>query len=242
MRALHDDTATTTAEHIDLLGMSFAAYQVGGMARVPSYESWLLDQDLAGAYAFHRGVLQLLSSRCPPHRWHLKNPGDLLWLDTVVATYPDVRFVWTHRDPIAVLPSVCDLVGIVSTMTTDHLDPIALGAHQVGFWAHAVERGLGLRQQLGEERFVDVAVTDLVADPVATVAALYEGVGWDFTEAAERGVADWWAANPPAKHGEHVPDPARHGLDPVAVRERFGPYLDRFASVLETGTGEGRDG
>lgn len=228
VRALHDDTATTTAEGIDLLGMSFAAYHVGGMARVPSYEAWLLDQDLAGAYGFHRDVVQVLQSRCPPRRWHLKNPGDLLWLDTVVATYPGARFVWTHRDPAAVLPSVCDLIAIVSGMVTDAVDPVVLGEHQVGFWAHAVERGMALRDQVGEGRFVDVAVGDLVADPVAAVGEIYEGVGWTFTDEAERGVAAWWAANPPAKHGEHHPDPTRYGLDPDAVRERFGPYLERF--------------
>jgi hypothetical protein len=229
VRPLHDDTATSTAEGIDLLGMSFAAYHVDGMARVPSYVDWLLDQPLTEAYAFHHDVLQVLQSRCPPTRWHLKNPGDLFWLDTIVATYPDVRFVWTHRDPAAVLPSVCDLVAIVTGMCTDELDPLALGREQVDFYARAVERGLALRDQLGEERFVDLQVADLVADPVAAVGALYEGVGWTFTDAAERGIAGWWADNPPAKHGEHHPDPARYGLVADEVRERFGPYLDRFA-------------
>jgi hypothetical protein len=233
VRALHDDTATTTAEAIDLLGMSCAAYHVGGMARVPSYEAWLLDQDLVGAYGFHRDVIQVLQSRCPPRRWHLKNPGDLLWLDTVVATYPGARFVWTHRDPVAVLPSVCDLIAIISGMASDEIDPLALGGHQVGFWAHAVERGMALREQVGEDRFVDVAVGDLVADPVAAVAGIYAGVGWAFTQASERGVADWWADNPPTKHGVHHPDPSRYGLTPEAVHERFAAYLERFAADLE---------
>ncbi len=228
VRALHDDTATSTAEGIDLLGMSFAAYHVDGMARVPSYVDWLLDQPLDAAYAFHRDVLQVLQSRCPPTRWHLKNPGDLFWLDTIVATYPDARFVWTHRDPAAVLPSVCDLVAIVTGMCTDHVDLLALGRRQVDFYSRAVERGMALREQVGEDRFVDVHVADLVADPVATVAGIYEGVGWAFTEAAERGVAGWWAENPPGKHGEHQPDPAKYGLVDDEVRERFAPYLARF--------------
>lgn len=233
IRAMHDDTATSTAEGIDLLAMSFAAYHVGGMARVPSYESWLLARDLDGAYRFHRDVLQVLQSRRPPGRWHLKNPGDLCWLETIVAVYPDVRFVWTHREPAAVLPSVCDLVGLVSGLATDDLDPVALGAHQVDFWATAVERGLAGRDRLGEDRFVDVAVADLTADPVGTVAALYEGVGWAFTGAAERGVADWWMANPPGRHGGHQPDPARHGLEADAVNERFGAYRRRFGALLD---------
>lgn len=228
VRALHDDTATSTAEGIDLLQMSFAAYHADGMAHVPSYTAWLVDQPLTEAFAFHRDVLQVLQSRCPPTRWHLKDPGALFWLDTIVATYPEARFVWTHRDPAAVLPSVCDLVGIIQGMTSDHLDPLALGASQVDFWARGVERGLALRERLGDDRFVDVHVADLVADPVAAVGALYDGVGWTFTEAAERGVAGWWADNPPGKHGEHHPDPGRFGLVAEEVRDRFASYLDRF--------------
>jgi len=228
VRPLHDDTATSTAEGIDLLQMSFAAYHVDGMARASSYIEWLLQQDLADAYAFHRDVLQVLQSRCPPNRWHLKDPVDLFWLDTVAATYPDVRFVWTHRDPATVLPSVCDLVAIVTGMCTDSLDPLELGTRELDFYARSVERGLALRDHLGEDRFVDVHVSDLVAEPVATVGALYERVGWAFTDAAERGVAGWWADNPPGKHGEHHPDPTRYGLVADEIRERFAPYLARF--------------
>jgi hypothetical protein len=231
VRVLHDDTATSTAEGIDLLQMSFSAYHVDGMARVPGYVEWLLAQPLTAAYAFHRDVLQVLQSRCPPTRWHLKNPGDLFWLDTIVDTYPDVRFVWTHRDPAAVLPSVCDLVAIVTGMCTDELDLRELGREQVDFYVRSVERGIALRDRLGEDRFVDLPVDELTADPVAAVGRVYDGVGWDFTAAAERGVADWWAANPPAKHGEHHPDPARYGLVADEVRERFAPYLERFGGA-----------
>jgi Sulfotransferase family len=228
MAAMHDDTATTTAETIDLLGMTFATHHFGGMARIPSYDRWWLAADLAPAYRFTREVLQLLQSRCPPARWHLKNPPDLFCLDAVVEAYPEVRFLWTHRDPGAVLPSMCDLIGLIIGMVTDDLDPIWLGAHLLDLWSTAAERGLDARARLGEERFVDVPVRDLVADPVATVAGIYAAVGWDFTAEAEAAVAGWWAANPPGKHGTHEPDPADYGLDPAAIRDRFAAYLERF--------------
>jgi hypothetical protein len=228
MAALHDDTATSTAEHIDLLAMSFATHHFGGMAQIPSYDGWWLAQDLVDAYRFAGGALEVLQSRCPPTRWHLKNPPDLFCLPDVVEAFPDVRFIWTHRDPASVLPSMCDLMGVVMEMTTDDLDAHWLGAHMLDLWSTAMARGLAARDQLGEDRFVDVWVRDLVADPVTTVAGIYEGLGWPFTAQAEAGVSGWWAENPPGKHGEHVADPSVWGLDLDAVRERFTDYRRRF--------------
>jgi hypothetical protein len=139
-----------------------------------------------------------------------------------------VRFIWTHRDPASVLPSMCDLMGVVMEMTTDDLDVHWLGAHMLDLWSTAMARGLAARDQLGEDRFADVWVRDLVADPVTTVAGIYEGLGWPFTAQAEAGVSGWWAENPPGKHGEHVADPSVWGLDLDAVRERFTDYRRRF--------------
>jgi len=230
MRVMHDDDATSTAEAIDLLAMSFATNHFGGMAMIPSYDGWWLATDMTAPYRLHHQVLQILQSRCPPTRWHLKNPPDLFCLDAVVAAYPGARFLWTHRDPVTVVLSMCDLIAVVTGAATDELDPVWLGGHLVDLWAEGAQRGLAARARLGEDRFVDVHVGDLVRDPVATVAAAYEGIGWPFTADAESAVAAWWAANPPGRHGTHEPDPARYGLDPAGVRERFAGYLARFGS------------
>ena len=125
---------------------------------------------------------------------------------------------------------MCDLIAVVTGAATDELDPVWLGGHLVDLWAEGVARGTAARERLGEERFVDVHVGDLVRDPVATVATAYEGIGWPFTAAAESAMAAWWAANPPGRHGTHEPDPARYGLEPGAVREQFAGYLARFGA------------
>jgi hypothetical protein len=229
IRVMHDDTATSTAESIDLLGMSFATHHFGGMARIPTYDRWWLAQDLRPAYHFARGVLQVLQWRCPPNRWHLKNPPDLFCLEAVVDAHPEVQFIWTHRDPAQVLASVSDLIATIVELSTVRLDRVELGGHLLDLWSEAVARGLAARDRLGEDRFVDVRVAELMADPVATVGRIYDEAGWPFTADAERGVAAWWAENPPGRHGRHEPDAAAFGLTPEGVRDRFADYLERFA-------------
>jgi hypothetical protein len=61
------------------------------------------------AYAQHRLALQVLQSRRLTGRWILKTPNHLWHLDALLATYPDARIIWTHRDPGPVVTSLASL-------------------------------------------------------------------------------------------------------------------------------------
>ena len=88
MRSLHFQAADGPTECQDLLGMDFRTAHFDGMARVPAYSAWVLGCDMAGTYAFHRRVLQLLQWHCPPRFWHLKTPVHMLALDDLRRAYP----------------------------------------------------------------------------------------------------------------------------------------------------------
>jgi hypothetical protein len=225
---LYFATATSPSEALDLTGLSFRALQWGGQARVPAYEDWLLGADLAPAYEFQRRVHQLLQWRCPPARWTWKNPPDLFGLEAVRAAFPDALFVWTHREPFAVMASVASLVTVVRRLGTDAVDRVEIGRRQLDLWSEAVARGLAARDRLGEDAFADVYIGDLTRDPVATLGALYDRLGWTLTEGAERAMRDWLAGNPRHGRGGHDPDPATFGLAAGEIRDRFAGYCDRF--------------
>lgn len=225
---LYFATATSPSEALDLTGLSFRTFQWGGQARVHSYEDWLLGVDLAPGYEFQCQVHKLLQWRCPPRRWAWKNPPDLFALPAVRAGFPDAIFVWTHREPFAVMASVASLVAVVRSMGTDRIDRIELGRRQVTLWGQAADRGLAARNALGEDVFVDVWMEDLADDPIATMAALYDHLGWPFTAAAEDGMRAWLGGNTRHGRGGHDPDPAEFGIDPAAVGERFEAYRRRF--------------
>src|SRR6516165_4824123 len=63
-----------------------------------AYADWLMQTDVTSAYAYERSVLQLLQSRAPG-TWSLKMPSHAVHIETLLATFPDVRIVWAHRDP-----------------------------------------------------------------------------------------------------------------------------------------------
>jgi hypothetical protein len=228
LRILHDDEATSVAEHMELLSMTFRTYHYSGMAEVSGYLEWWMAQDALPAYEFHRRMLQLLGWRWGPSRWHIRNPPDLFALPALVETYPGVRIVWTHRDPVAVMASVCELIAVVREMCSDHVDRHELGRRELEVWGTAMDRALAARNELGEDRFVDVWHRDFVVDPVASVAAVYGEVGWEFTQEAEAGARRWVADHERTKFGTHDPQLADFGLDRDQVRERFAAYCERF--------------
>jgi len=237
LAAMHEDTPTGPTENHDLLGMSFRTFHFAGMSWLPQYVAWWLRCDMVPAYRLHRCVLQLLQSRCPPTRWMLKSPPDSFCLDAVLAVYPDARFVMTHRDPAAVLGSVCSLVHTMYELTGRPPGPERIGASELASWREAMRRLLAVRARIGDARFADVHFDALAADPLGAAARTYERLGLPFSAEAERRMAEYAQANPRGKHGRHAYRLEDWGLERGAVREVFRSYTERCGVALEDADG-----
>jgi Sulfotransferase family len=233
LASMHDDTGWSPTEHQDLLGQHFRTLHFEGQGSIPSYVRWWLACDMAPAYRHHRRVLKLLQWRCPPTRWNLKSPPDICHLDALAAQYPEVRIIWTHRDPAKVLPSVCKLIAIIRALCAERVDLHALGHAELALWSEAVHRGLAFRRRVGDDAFADVFMDDLVARPIETVAGAYGHFGVPFTAAAEQAMRAWLAANPQHKHGAPHYDLEEFGLSLGQVRAAFNEYIQYFSIPLE---------
>ena len=195
---------------------------------IPSYRDWFLDADYAPAYEAHRRTLQHLQSR-NPGRWVLKYPKHLLSLDALLAAYPDAVLIWTHRDPAAVLPSAVSLTGFMRESNTPDYDPVRFAREWVVIEELALHRGLATRDRDGkEERNIDVDYRSLMSDPVGTVAALCDGLGFVFDDASRQAVQRWIDDHPQDQHGVHRYTAADFGLDPERLRARFDFYTRRY--------------
>jgi Sulfotransferase family len=227
MKSMYLQTATGATECQDLLGMEFRTAHFDGMAHVPRYTEWVTNCDMAPAYQYHRKVLQLLQWRCPPRLWHLKTPVHMLALDRLLETYPDARFLWTHRDPSEVLGSVCSLITYTRSWVSDRVDA-DLGVRQIELWAEAVARAMAFRHAAGEQRFADIGFSDLNADPVGSVEGAYAHLGLALSEEGRRGMSTLAVANPRGAHGVHEYALEEFGIDRQEVRKRFAFYVDQF--------------
>jgi hypothetical protein len=227
-QAMYDADADDPSECQDLLGMEFRAQHFSGSYWVPSFGVWQKDCDMRPGYAYHKRTLQLLQWHCGPERWLLKTPTHMLSLDALAQTYPDARFIMTHRDPVKVLASVCSLMGFIISGTTDSLDRAALAKLNFELWAEALERALDFRRRAGEARFADLHFHEQNADPVGAVERAYARLGLPFTPAARANFQAWAGAHRRGQHGEHRYRLADWGLDERAVRERYAFYTKHF--------------
>lgn len=202
----------------------------GAFPMPDDFLDWWMAADFASTYAYHHRVLKLLQSQRPPHLWLLKGPVHLFHLDAFAAEYPEARFVWTHRDPASVIPSVASLQHTLHARrcVDGALDKGAAGPKALAFWAEGMRRALAARARIGEHRFIDVWNRDVVARPVETFAALYDRLGFAFTPERAAAVADYSRRNAKGAHGEHSYSAEEYGLTREAIRAAFADYGERF--------------
>jgi len=227
-QAIHYEAPDGPTECVAVLSQDFRSLLWSVVANVPSYTRWLLDTDATPAYDYHHRVLQVLQSRAPG-RWALKTPQHALFLDAVIDHYPDARLVMTHRDPVTVVASLCSLASTLSGTFSD----VDHGDDQVRTWTAVgqtlVERVMDFRDRHGDDRFVDVAYDDLVADPIDTVVRILGHYGEALSEPAATSMRAYLTADPHPRLGRHRYSPEDTGIDPDDIRRRFARYSDRFA-------------
>jgi hypothetical protein len=204
---------------------------------VPTYNRWLLDDaDLAPAYRWHRTFLEHLQSGHMAERWLLKSPAHLWHLGALLAEYPDAVVIQTHRDPLKVIASVSALAAHLRRMASDAPSlPAAAEQYRHDIF-DGLERGLTARRRgvLPTAQVVDVQFTDFVADPFATIAALYDRLGLTLSAEAEARMRTFLASNP----GDGGGGGSRYrwadtGLDADALREQAREYQEHFGVPSE---------
>jgi hypothetical protein len=225
--AIHPFGATRPEQCIGLLDWSFVNQAALAPHRMPSYLSWYLNADQRVPYEHHRRMLQHLQWR-NPGSWVLKFPKHVFALDAILATYPDVRIVWTHRDPATVISSATSFVGTIRRMSSPLFDRVRFGAEWAGLEETGLLRAMAVRDQVGDDRFYDVHYNDLMADPVNTIIGIYEYFGVSIDDETLRRVESYQDDNPKDKHGRHRYTPEQFGLDADQLRRRFAPYIEKY--------------
>jgi hypothetical protein len=228
-RVLHPVAPLMPTECVTLFANSFASLELATINWIPSYLDWCLHADMRAHYRYYGQQLRLLQWRHKRTRWALKSPAHLFWIDALLAELPGVRIVQTHRDPLDVVASFCSLAAVLHAVGSDDVDVAALGARWTATWAEGLSRADDARAASPDAPVFDVHYRRLVAQPIETVAALYDSFGFELTTTAEERMRAFLRENPQHKGGVHRYSLAQFGLDEAAERERFAPYVERYA-------------
>ncbi|MCE2390200.1 MAG: sulfotransferase [Proteobacteria bacterium] len=227
MNAIHPMAAEWVDECWHLKSQSFANCTYECNASLPGYSAWYAAHDQRPAYRRHRDNLNLIGHG-QPQRWLLKDADHLFGLDALLDVYPDARVVFTHRDPVRLLPSVCSLLRASRTALDARLDLERLGRDQFAMWERGIYSTLDARRGHDPAQFYDLQFHDFQRDPLECIRKIYAQFGLDLSDEAERRIQAWRDANPPGAHGGHIYSLDDFGLDEGEILERFRAYTDTF--------------
>jgi hypothetical protein len=229
MRAVHYERGDGPTECLALLGQSFLGPDFSGLFTLPEYARGSVTDDQRPAYTFHRIALGVLQSRAPGS-WTLKDPWHPLGYDALFECYPDARVVVLHRDPVAVIPSMAALsiATAPDAMRVTRVHPEHWGRQSLTMLGEVADRDLSARERFPRDAFLDLAYTDLLDDPVATVERIYAFAGRDFSQPAESAVRRHIGNRPQHQYGVHRYSAAEVGLTAEQISERFAGYTAAF--------------
>jgi hypothetical protein len=156
---------------------------------------------------------------------------------SLLAEYPDARFIYLLRDPMEALPSFASMFSMPWKVLAPRLPQTAASMWAelgVRFYEHA----LAVAAELPPERFTVVRYDDLVADPEATVHDLYERLGLSISAdyAATLHAACRDSAHYERKHSYSA---EQLGIDDAAINKRLAPLFARHGLRLDGA--DGRD-
>ncbi len=215
-----------------LLDTSFINFAPLASYDIPTYRDWFLDADHAPAYETHYRALQHLQWR-HPGQWVLKYPKHVFGLDALMTRYPDARFIWTHRDPAEVLPSVASLTGMMRAPTPG-FDAERFGREWATLEELGLRRGIEVRDRRTDlaDRHVDVHYHELMGDPVGTVERICARFEIAFEPTCADRIRTWGDDHPKTQFGVHRYTPQEYGLDVASIRRRFAFYIERFGVAV----------
>ena len=233
LMAIHPMANEEADEEFMLMEHSFLS-DFNAYARVDSYMEWLAQQDERPAYDFLKRMLAFLQWQkrqrgITAERWVLKAPHHIHRMRLLMDAFPGAQVVQTHRDPVESIPSIASFIHTLHGIYSDAPDAEAVGHSWSARMKTGLEHTMAVRDSPEyRDRFLDVAFSDTVRDPMAVVRRIYDTIGWDIAPDTEQAMQAWLEADN-AQHAQaaHHYTPEAFGLSADGLRRDFAPYIAR---------------
>jgi hypothetical protein len=175
--AIHPIGPSLPEEDILLLDVSFLSTTPEATMNVPSYASWLERTDQSAAYEYEVKLLKLLQWQRPAKRWILKSPHHLEFPNLIEKHFPEVHFIWTHRNVYESIPSFLSMVGYSQAIFSEEANLRTIARHWVRKTGYMLEKTIAYRRTGDEGKFTDIFYEDIVNNPLDELERLYSGDG-----------------------------------------------------------------
>lgn len=239
--SIHPLDAEAPDEDLMLLEGSFLSTVPTSQAHIPSYDAYYARDDARHATREHRRLLQFLQwqRRRAGHavdgkRWLLKAPAHMYILDAMLETYPGARFITSHRDPLACIPSISSFYFETWQIYSDSANAAACGRDAARFWGAALDRLVAAARRRPEQ-FLDIEYADLMERQDDAIERIYGFLGLAIEPETRAGFARWRSENRRDRRRPHHYRIEDFGLTRDALAEAFADYRRARGYVLNPG-------
>jgi len=216
-------------EHYRLMDLTFHNVSMHILHSAPGFVPAILKSDFKPSYRYMKDVLKLLQSGTPAPHWNLKSPSDRFSVLDLKAVFPKAKIVWSHRDIVKAISSHCSLLYMFRTSAGEQIDKVAHGRDMLEYNEIDIARMLAARDELGDDEFIDIRQSELLADAEGTIERIYEGLGTTFSDEFRAAIRRKNEARKQAGAAAgHPHSPEDFGLSADEIRERFSDYISRF--------------
>lgn len=225
--------AMAVNEEVVLLDRTFLSTTYDSMMPIHDYGHWQAKQDHERAYRDLYRFMQVIQHQRPGAdrpKWVFKTPHHLLGgIGGLLAVWPDLPLVMTHRDVAQVLPSYCSMCASLSISSSTTYVREDQGAHWTKRFAEGLKRFEDIRADLPEDQVVDVYYTETVSDPVGTARRVMEAIGIGFDEGDQAAMLATIEENKRETRPKHKYSADQFGLTPEGISRDFAFYHDKYS-------------
>ena len=234
---IHPTGPYEAEEELGLLVNSFWGMKHEAQWWVPSYGRWCEQHDATGAYEQMARLLKLIgwSQQVSSIRpWILKTPQHMLDLPALLKVFPDARLIFTHRDPQSVVGSAASLAWNQTIIYSNDVDPRKIGQEWLRKTRLQIERMRAARDEIPNDRMIDIHYEDMDRDWRGTMARLYGFLDLDL-EPALPAMEQYQRRSSDLKRHPHRYSLAEFGLTAAEVLEQLGDYVKTYKIAMESG-------
>jgi hypothetical protein len=157
----------------------------------------------------------------------MKSPANAARLKLLTELFPDARFIYIARNPLAVFPSTVKLWRALYSTQGLHNPPQLnswLDDYVLDMFVRLTEDFEEDKHLIPKDRLVELRYEDLVKDPIGTMRDIYARLGIGDFAAAEGLMRAYLDAQKEHRVSEYELPPELKRK----VIERLGPYIDRY--------------
>ncbi len=216
-------------EEILLIEHTFLSTVPESCMHLPSYSTWIEEQDHKVVYEFLKKQIQYLTWQNPGReqkRWVLKSPHHLGFIDKVLGVFPDAKVIQTHRTPVDTVPSFGSMCANLSEQLTTDFNKQRIARH----WQDKLCRVLKHCQEISSlhgDNFIHLDFKKMISEPLEEMKKIYTFIHEDFADQTENAMKAWQEEN---KHemGSHKYSLEEYGLSKDEIEEKFKMYIDAY--------------